>query len=221
MQPYYEHAGITIYHGDCRDVIDTFPNNLVLCGDPPYGISLKTNYRERKRGALALCNDYPPVYGDDSPFDPSPFLRFETIALFGANYYADKLPSMPSWIVWDKVDDLESKREIGFNDQADCELIWTNTGLPARIIHHKWMGAMKDSERQDSRVHPTQKPVVLMKMVLNILVVKERVILDPFMGSGSTLIAAKELGCRAIGIEIEERYCEIAAKRLSQETLGI
>ena len=221
MQPYYEDDAVTIYHGDCRLVADWLKAD-VLVTDPPYGIRLKTNYAQRKREALASCNDYPPIAGDDIPFDPAFLLAVgKPTMLFGANYYANKLPASDSWVVWDKLDGLTStKRDIGFNDQADAELVWTNFGGPARIIRHRWMGAMKaGAEAGDRRVHPTQKPVALMVRLLEMC--PPGVIADPFMGSGSTLRAAKDLGRRAIGVELEERYCEVAAKRCAQEVLPL
>ena len=221
MRPYYEADGVTIYHGDCRDVLPVVGEPDLVLTDPPYGLALRTDYRSRKRGALAACNDYPPIHGDSRPFDPSLLLAYHRVVMFGANHYADRLPPSPSWIVWDKVDGLPSKREIGFNDQADAELAWSNLGGPVRVIAHRWMGSMKDSERDDSRVHPTQKPVVLMERIIRAHTLVGDLVLDPYMGAGSTLLAAKNAQRRAIGIEIEERYCEIAAKRLSQGVLDL
>jgi DNA modification methylase len=223
-EPYYSDDHVTIYHGDCREILPTLRNAdgswLFDCiiSDPPYGIGVQTNYRDRQRCALAVCNNYAPIHGDDEPFDPT-WLLFMGVpmVLFGANHYADALPAQASWLVWDKLDGLKSGREIGFNDQADCELVWTNLGGPARILSQRWMGAMKSGrEASDRRVHPTQKPVELMTRIVGMTT---GVVADPFMGSGTTLRAAKDLGRKAIGIEIEERYCEIAAKRLGQAVL--
>jgi site-specific DNA-methyltransferase (adenine-specific) len=218
-EPYYDRDGITIYHADCRDIlplIDPGSVDLVLT-DPPYGIALDTENRTRQRSALALANDYIPVHMDDVPFDPEPLMRFSRLILFGANHYATRLPESPSWIVWDKTAGLRSNRSIGFNDNADAELIWTNLGGPVRILGHQWIGLMKATERGEPRVHPTQKPTALIRWMVSEW--STGTILDPFMGSGTTLRAAKDLGRKAIGIEIEERYCEIAVKRLAQQVL--
>jgi site-specific DNA-methyltransferase (adenine-specific) len=109
---------------------------------------------------------------------------------------------------------------MGSNDQADCELAWVSSKGNARLFHHTWNGMIKASERNEKRVHPTQKPVQLMKWCLGFFP-DASLILDPYMGAGSTLLAAKDLGRKAIGIEIEERYCEIAAKRMSQSVMEL
>ena len=209
MKPYYEHAGITIYHGDCRELDYHQDAQSVIVTDPPYGISHPTNYSERGRDNLAQCNDYPPVFGDDQPFDPR-FLVAGTqpAILWGANYFADKLPPTSGWLVWDK------QRPHGL-DQATVELAWTNCVKGARIFHHLWNGMMRASERGEA-YHPTQKPVALMRWCVE---KTDGDVIDPYMGSGPVLVAAKQLGRKAIGVEIEERYCEIAAERLSQDIL--
>lgn len=221
MKPYYERDGIVIYHGDCREILPTLDASSVdlVLTDPPYGISLDTANRRRKRGLLAPSNDYAPVFMDDEPFDPTPLLHFRRLILFGANHYATRLPESASWLVWDKNAGLHSNRAIGFNDNADAELIWTNLGGPVRVLKHRWNGMMKATEQAEARLHPTQKPVALIRHLIDLYA--RGLILDPYMGSGSTLRAAMDLNRQAIGIEIEERYCEIAAKRLQQQVLPL
>lgn len=217
--PYYSDEWVTLYHGDCRE-ITAWLDAGVLVTDPPYGIGLATNYAARKRTALAGCNDWGAgIAGDDEPFDPSPLLAASLpTVMFGANHYADRLPASPSWFVWDKLDGLTSKRDVGFNDQADVEMAWSNMGGPARIYRQRWMGAMKSGEDAGTRRrHPTEKPIELMVWVVGQC--PPGTVADPFAGSGSTLVAAKRLGRKAIGVELEERYCEIAAKRLAQGVL--
>ena len=205
---YYQQDGITIIHGDCQYKLLAGIDAIVT--DPPYGVSEKTNRKEAGRAKLAECNDFPPVHGDDKPFDPTRWLTYSQVILWGANHYADRLPASPSWLAWDKREGIPS------NDNADCELAWTNLGGPARLFHHMWYGMIKASEKSDKRVHPTQKPIALMTWCIEMT---KGVILDPFMGGGSTLVAAKRLGREAVGIEIEERYCEVAALRLQQGSL--
>lgn len=212
---------MTIWHGDCREVLPTIRESVaLLLTDPPYGVSERTDRASKGRGNLAACNDFPPVLGDDKPFDPSHLLAYKPAVIFGANHFCDRLPPSPSWIVWDKLDGLRTdKRMIGFDDNADCEIAWSNVGGPARLVAHQWKGMIRASERTEHRVHPTQKPVVLFRRLIAALALPSGVVLDPYLGSGTTLRATKDLGRRAIGIEIEERYCEIAAKRMAQEVL--
>jgi site-specific DNA-methyltransferase (adenine-specific) len=214
-KPYYDQNGITIYNADCRDVLSELDVKLgLIITDPPYGVNLDTHYKTNQRGPLAGCNDYPLVYGDNKPFDPAFLLGFDRLCLWGANYYADKLPPQGKWLVWDKRDG------IGINDQADCELAWCKgaSGNVPRIFRHLWNGMLKDSERDQRRVHPTQKPIALMEWCIGHFYAYPFIV-DPFMGSGSTLVAAKNLSHKCIGIEIEEKYCEIAVKRLSQSVM--
>ena len=206
MKPYYEQDGITIYHGDCLDLIGAVDANVVV-SDPPYGISHPTNYLTRGRSNLAKCNDYLPVHGDAVAFEPKHLMRFPAI-LWGANHYADRLAASSGWLVWDKLrgDDL---------DQSRAELAWSSCHKGVRVFTHRWDGFLRESERGEN-YHPTQKPVALMTWAISFT---EGTILDPYMGSGPVLLAAKLAGRKAIGIEIEELYCEIAAKRLEQRVL--
>lgn len=212
MKPYYSHAGIEIYHGDCRDLLPALKGIELILTDPPYGIAHPTNYSSRGRSNLAQCRDYIPVHEDDRPFDPRFLLNHgKARILWGGNYFANLLEPKSGWLVWDKQrpDDL---------DQSTCELAWSDCIKGVRRLVHRWHGFVRDSSEQLE--HPTQKPVELMEWCLLFPWTKDfKVICDPFMGSGSTLVAAKQLGRKAIGIEIEERYCEIAAKRLAQEVM--
>ena len=214
MKPYYSDDLVTIYHADCRDWFDQPWRDAtdVVVTDPPYGMSYRHGFR---KGGQAMGNDGVTIVGDDEPFDPSPILalRLPTV-LWGANHYASRLPDARGWLVWDKRDG------DGPTDQSDAEMAWTNVLSVVRVYSARWRGALRTGrEQRDGRVHINQKPVALMAWVLGFM--PSGVVLDPFMGSGSTLVAAKELGRRAIGIEIEERYCEQAALRCSQEVLGL
>jgi DNA modification methylase len=210
MKPYYEHAGITIYHGDCRDLVPHLSAYCVV-SDPPYGISytpLRGSNGSKMWGSEV-------VTGDSDPFDPT-FLvydqaRFPRVLLWGANNYSHLLPASRGWLMWDKTSD--GVRE-GFI-YSHFELAWTNCLTRAEKISLNWQGAARGGEEF---WHPTQKPIALMDWCLR-KIGAMGTILDPYMGSGTTLVAAKALGLAAIGIEIEEKYCEIAAKRLSQEVL--
>jgi DNA modification methylase len=213
MEPYYNKDGITIYHGDCRDVVPEIGRPGLILADPPYGISHPGDFHKRGRDKLAKCNDYPDVHGDSERFDPSWLLALHVpCCLFGANHYAQSLPPSTGWIVWDKMRPAEL-------DQSTAELAWTDFLRGVRVFRHHWDGMMTDSERGE-RYHPTQKPVALFKWILcHKWTPTVGVVLDPYMGSGPVLIACKDAGRHAIGIEIEERYCEIAAKRLRQSVM--
>ena len=180
MKPYYEHAGITIYHGDCRDVLPLVRAD-VLISDPPWGVSVKTNNAARGRGHRPYdpnCRavDLPPVHGDDRPFDPSHLLGFRKMVLWGANHYSDLLPKSACWLVWDR------KTERGADsDITDCELAWTR-GLSfktVRIYRHMWAGFQRDSEVGQKVLHPTQKPVSLYAWCLSFFPVGS--VIDPYM----------------------------------------
>ena len=198
-KPYYDDGnGIQIFLGDCRLILPHLePVDLVLT-DPPYGIGLAANPFRQKFERSAW---------DDKPVDAD--LLADIIAkgkdaiVWGGNYFG--LPAHQRFLVWDKVqpEDFSS---------AMCEQAWTTLKGPAKIFARHVVSYHKD--------HPTQKPLELMHWCLN-FAPSASTILDPFMGSGTTLRAAKDLGRKCIGIEIEEKYCEIAAKRLAQEVLPL
>ena len=199
--PYYSDDLVTIYHGDWRDVAPTLSGVDLVLADPPYGVSLNTEYRRSQRTALTAANDYPPIAGDDKPFDPTLFLDYPGVVLWGANYYADKLPPRGSWLVWDKRDGLTP------NDQADAELAWVSgvTGTVPRLLRHHWYGMIKASEKDQRRLHPSQKPVALMAWCLSFFP-EARLVFDPFMGSGPVARACKDRGIRYVGCGLVEEY---------------
>ena len=207
----------TLYLGDCLEVL---PSDLHIRGDvsvvsdPPYGIKYSHGIGGGKL-ARSTQFDHHPVEGDDRPFDPSPWIRFERVVLFGANHYASRLPDSSFWLVWDKRDGVCS------NDQADCEMAWVKGKGNARIIRHLWNGMLKQSERGEIRYHPTQKPVAVMEWAIKqsrsdtwINALERMTILDPYMGSGTTGVAATRLALPFIGVEIEPKYFDIACERI-------
>ena len=223
--PYYDRDGITIYHGDCRDVLPSIDHasvSLVLT-DPPYGIGVKTGYASSGRGKpsaksthvgksrIASANEYRPVIGDDQPFDPEPMLRFPRVVLFGAQHFAHRLPPSGAWLVWNRVS--------GGSDTADAELAWTNLGGTVRMFTYMWNGACRAGEKDTHGLHPTQKPVALMHWILDRWTQPGDLIIDPYMGSGPVARAAANIGRRYIGIELDEDYCRIAVERLRQGVL--
>lgn len=216
MSPYYEADGITIYCGDCAEIAPTLGRFDLLCTDPPYGIG-EARDKSSRAGRIRRPGERPTPsknYGDSDWDDlpPSDDLltdlrsRAQWQCLFGGNYFT--LPPSSCWLVWDKE---------ASGDFADGELAWTNYRSAVRIKRHLWNGMRRVGNEQ--RYHPTQKPLAIMSWAISLCPERPASILDPFMGSGTTLVAAKNLGIRAVGIEREERYCEIAVKRLAQQTL--
>jgi site-specific DNA-methyltransferase (adenine-specific)/modification methylase len=216
MKPYYEQDGIVIYHGDCRDV--EIQNAGTICTDPPYGINYRSNHNSSRRGQWAKWirdENFGGIANDDGALDLSWFLDYPTVMVCGGNFYP--FPPTQCWIVWDKRDG------IGPNDQADAEMMWTNLDRPTRLYRHLWSGLIRAGEENISRtdkLHPHQKPVGLGVFALG-YAKATGTIYDPFMGSGSFLVAAKRMGLGAVGVDVEERYCEIAAKRLAQGALPL
>lgn len=226
MIPYYADDHVTIYHGDCRTLLPEIarermlvPDEYVIVTDPPYGISAETDYSRlrgtdayhaTKSGRRTQGKTYARIAGDDEPFDPRWLAGVDRV-LFGADHYLERLEAGGTLHVWDKRDGL------GSNMFADCEFIWSSfVSGPSRVYRHKWLGYMRASEN-DEYLHPTQKPVSLMRWILEWT--PAGIVVDPYAGSGSTLRAAKDAGRHAIGIELVEAYCEIAARRLGQEVL--
>lgn len=207
---YFEDKHTQLWCGRAEDVLSRITHVDLLCTDPPYGISHPVNYRSRGRGKLAACRDYIAVQGDDRPFDPAILLalKIPTI-LWGGNHYASRLPDSGGWLVWDK------ERPDGL-DQSTCELAWTNCVKGVRRFRYLWNGAMRAGN--ETLIHPMQKPVALMKWCLSFMP-SVSVVADCYAGSGSLLRAAKDLGIKAIGCELEEHYCERIVERLAQQPL--
>ena len=215
-EPYYDADGITVYHARCEDVLPSIDPATVglLLTDPPYGMSHDTDYTRFTKGANAFRSSHPPVAGDTEPFNPSPLLAFRTVVAFGANHFSDSLPA-GSWLVWDK-----RSPGGGKNVMSDAEVAWCSKGRGVYIYAHAWDGFNRASERGTS-YHPTQKPVSLMRWIVERYTEPGDLVLDPYMGSGPIAQACHELGRRYIGVELVEDYCAIAVKRLSQQTLGL
>ena len=195
-----------LIQGDCREIMPTLGRVDAVVTDPPYGIGYMHGAEKRK---YAPRHNEMQIIGDDKPFDPTPFLQFPCL-MWGANHFAAKLPGGGRWIVWDKRDG------IGSNDQSDVEIGWISGPRRAdRIISHLWSGLTKASERGVPRVHPTQKPIAVMRWCLEFMADAET-ILDPFMGSGTTLVACAKMGRKGIGIEMDPGYFDTACRRVEQ-----
>jgi site-specific DNA-methyltransferase (adenine-specific) len=197
--------------GDCLEILPMLGPVDAVVSDVPYGI----NWRRGESGSRVRGTRYPavrhsakPIAGDDQPFDPTPFLDFKEVVLFGANHYHHRLPA-GKWHAWDKLHGWPSH-----DNNSDVEFIWQK-GKPgaSRIISHLWKGVQQDSEKGLSKVHQSQKPVAVMEWCIG-LVPNAKHILDPYMGSGSTGVAAVRLGRRFTGVEIDDGHFATACRRI-------
>jgi site-specific DNA-methyltransferase (adenine-specific)/modification methylase len=196
----------TLYLGDCAEVLSMIDKVDAVITDPPYGIN-ENSKKVASRGNMAAPKDYGNFDWDKAP-PPDELIELirtkgKYQAFFGGNYFT--LPPTSCWLVWDKLN--------GDNDFADCELAWTNWPKAVRRLQWRWNGMIRQGNEQ--RYHPTQKPLEVMKWVIE-LCPKSDTILDPFMGSGTTGVAAIQMGRKFIGIEREPKYFEIACKRIQQ-----
>lgn len=202
----------TLYLGDCRDILPTLPKVDAVITDPPYGIG-ESRAKNQSRGAvrvgrkqLTAARDYGEDGWDDQPV-PTDLMDMVVKAgkwaiVFGGNYYP--MPPSSCWLVWDK--------ENGENDFADCELAWTNIPKAVRRIRYMWHGMLRANGEQRGD-HPTQKPIGVMKWAIS-HAPRSETILDPFMGSGTTGVAAMQLGRQFTGIELRPDYFATACRRI-------
>jgi DNA modification methylase len=227
IKPYYETEFGKLYHGDCREILPQLIEEVdLVLSDPPYGGNLSVDFADRfgrkpdgfwKNTDRSSQARHVPIVGDDKPFDPEVLLNITSRAkvLWGANWYASKLPDRGGWWIWDK---RNGKRDVSGAEwpMSEAELAWTTIGKGVRIYRHTWFGLIRDSERGEY-YHPTQKPISLMCWCIEKAKSIEGLILDPFLGSGTTAVACERLGRKWIGVEISKEYCDIAVKRIKQE----
>lgn len=210
-----------VYHGDCLEGMRQYPDNFfdVVISDPPYGIDI---------GKMGFVNDSKqfknlPTDWDKNAMSEEQFKEMQRISknqvIFGGNYFTDYLPVSRCWVTWDK-----RVKEIK-NDFSDCELIWTSFDRPARMIRFRWGGSTQDYTKleRENRYHPTQKPIEVMKRVLDMFSKKGDLILDPFGGSGSTGVAAAKTGRKYVMYEKEWEYYQICLDRIKEvsEQMGL
>lgn len=226
MKPYYEEtrSGIRIYHGDCREVLqDLRPMADLLCTDPPYAAAATTStsgFAKQKWGAnwgdMSLV-----VFMAEATLNSPGALATEHQVIWFCDHlsYAALVPTffrrypLLQDVTWDK-----DMLGIGATFRKQTEkIIYTRTREAPGPSRSDLRDLVRLRPKYADKRHPNAKPPELIAVLTEPLVWS--VLLDPFAGSGSALVAAKNMGRRAIGIEIEERYCEIAAERLSQEAL--
>ena len=208
--------------GDCLEYMKALEKNkrLFVVTDAPYGIGV-SSYGSFGVGSKSTMQEYVISDWDNYPMTAEQFSEMKRISrhqiIFGFNYLSNILPPTKSIIVWDK------KLKNDWDDTySDCEVAWTSLDIPARVYRHLWMGACRASEtgKGEGKEHPTQKPVALMRWIISKYTNQDDIILDPFMGSGSTIIAAHQLGRQSIGVEADEGYFETAKTRLAKAVLS-
>lgn len=238
MKPYFEKDGITIYHGDCREILPTLPKVDLVLTDPPYGSGARRDAERQVRGAMLRSMEDADWFSHDSmtTWGMTWFLRGVLTALRATLSEGAHLYIFTDWrmtptvygmaeahgyrvnhcLVWDK-----GHFGMGAYWRNQHEnIVFASLGKPAEMRDHGAGSVLTfPTVSPAARVHPTEKPAPLMRYILE--AAPDGTVLDPFCGSGPTLVAARDLGRKAIGIEIEERYCEIAAKRLAQNLLPL
>ena len=215
VKPYYQDDSVCIYHGDCREILPGLEVDVMVT-DPPYGISHSSNGGpggQASWGSNPICGDEDTGARDFA----IGAMHGKACAVFGT-WKIPRPPEARGVLIWDK----------GTTGMGDLSFPWKLSFEEIYIIGNGWAGKRDEGvikgmaapySESAGRVHPHEKSVALLKHLIG--KAPAGVIVDPFMGSGTTLRAAKDLGRKAIGIEIEERYCEIAARRLCQEVLPL
>lgn len=202
-----------LWHGDCREVLPLLPKTAAIVSDPPYGIAYKHSgggkgiHSGAKVGAHHNFVGHA-IHGDDAAFDPA-HLRDWPCVLFGADHYAARLPADGVFHVWDK----DPRGRMEWDSFSDAELAWTNWRTRRRVFRFLWKGLCQEGAAT-KRLHPTMKPTEVMTWCIRMLPAKVDVVCDPYMGSGSTGVAAMNLGLRFVGVEIHRPYFDEACRRI-------
>lgn len=216
--PYWQSddGTVVLYHGDCLQILPHLSGVDAVVTDPPWGAGINPRNNSRGRGNRPYdrnqsARDFAPIAGDDKPFDPRPLLGYKQAVLWGANHFSASLPSSPFWLVWDR-----KANKAADSDITDCEIAWTSGTKyrTVRMFSHMWAGFQRDSQAGEQHLHPMEKPVALLQWCMDWI--DADTVLDPFMGSGTTGVACVRTGRRFIGIELEERYCAIAKRRIQE-----
>ena len=198
VAPYYRDDSVVIFNADCKEIVPHIPKADLLLTDPPYGIGIASNPVRQKHAKMD--------WDESAPDDGTLLVMLasaDKAIVWGGNYF--RLPPHQCFLAWDKMQ--PENFSLAMLEQA-----WTNLKGPAKMF--------RKSVTSYAKQHPTQKPLALMKWCIG-LAGDVQTIIDPFAGSGTTGRAAKDLGRKAVLIEREERYCEIAANRMRQEVLPL
>jgi DNA modification methylase len=206
IQPFYDVDGITIYCGDCREIVPLLGRFDLLLTDPPYGLGEGTWDTNAKGPKRQWRLHHEQMGWDAEVADVSALLPVADKQIIWGGHLMN-LPTQRAWLVWNKI--------VRNFSSGVCELAWTNLDCPIDAFDYSH-GQLATEGKQ----HPTQKPLKLMAWCIG-KAGKVQTILDPYMGSGTTLRAAKDLGLRAVGIEVNETYCRQAVARLAQGVLRL
>jgi DNA modification methylase len=198
----------TLYLGDCRDILPTLPKADAVCTDPPYGINLAGGFSGAGGFSKPIeRRQYEGNWDNETPTADVFKLILESAEMsiiWGGNYFTDKLPQGSFWLVWDKENTMPTF--------SDAELAWTNIKKKSvERIRYMQNGLMS---REKERFHPTQKAVEVMRWSISQFQGFPQTVLDPFLGSGTTGVAALTMGRKFIRIEREPKYFDIACKRI-------
>lgn len=216
MKPYYENKSGSLFHADAIDIMAGSKKYDLVLTDPPYGILGNKGKAIGGGSYRGSTNNFDnsEISWDSCRIDKVYFELMRYISknqiIWGANYYLDYLPPSRCYIVWYKRDQLPPRTF------ADCELAWASYDRNAVVYNCRWDGFIRDS-RESKVKHPTQKALDVMMWCLQEFANPGQSIIDPFAGSGTSLLAAQRLGFTYTGVEINEKFCEIAAKRLEQD----
>ena len=183
--------------------------------DPPYGMNLDTNYADIYKNSIANVKNQNKIIGDDKEFN---FLEFYALFEYvkeqfwwGADYYQNQLPLNGGIFVWDKVCESMEGR-IG----NEFELCWSKQRHKKEIIHIKWAGFLGLQKEDGKRQHPTQKPIRLCESFISRFSKESNLLVDPFIGSGSTMVAAHQLNRKCYGMELDPKYCQVIIDRMTK-----
>ena len=206
--PWKQIGPCTLYQSDWQTVSALLPRHAAVVTDPPYRTSY--DYTKARRRPARWDRNY---VGTDQPFDPTPWLQFPEVILFGANHYRQSLPRGGSWWCWDKIPAQQPA------DFAADEWIWLSLDVAPYHYRQLWRGGMRAGEENwvhlPQKLHPAQKPIDLLTLLVEQTAAP--VVVDPFMGSGTTLAACVRLGRPCIGIEVDPAFFAVACDRLQQE----
>jgi len=204
---------VTLYLGDCMAIAPTLKGVDAVISDPPYGIAFQHSGGGNGKGKGKWLAKTCKIHGDDKPFDPSSWVEYPICLLWGADHYAQSLP-YGGWLIWDKLGGREDFGDVF----SDAEIAWQNRKATCKIFRHLWKGLIRQGMGGVKRLHVSEKPIPLMAWSMEQAKVPEgATVLDPYMGSGSTIIAAIRTGRKAIGIEIDPCHYATAVERIKNE----